>query len=67
MLLITYFTTDQVPLSTFVLSTRWEGNVVAILHIHGASAIFLPFYAHQDIGSESCEMEIGITAPIFTH
>ena len=29
-------------------STRWEKNVVVILHIYGDLAISLLFYDHQD-------------------
>ena len=42
-------------------------NIVAILHIYGASAIFLLFYDNQDTGSESQEIGIGVAGPIFTH
>ena len=48
-------------------STRWEGNIVVILHIYGALAMFLLFYDHQETESESREMEIGVAGPIFTH
>ena len=34
-------------------STIWEKNVVVILHIYGARAIFLLFYDHQDTESAS--------------
>ena len=32
--------------------TRWEKNIVEILHIYGAIAIFLLFCIHQDTESE---------------
>ena len=31
--------------------TRWEGNVVLIIHIYGARAIFLLFCDRQDTES----------------
>ena len=37
------------------------------IHIYGARAIFLLFCVHQDTGSESCEIEMRISQPIFTH
>ena len=46
---------------------RWEKNVAAILHIYGYIAIFLLFRDFQDTESESCEIEIGISQPIFTN
>ena len=33
-------------------STKWEKNTVAILHIYGATAIFLLFYDDHDTESE---------------
>ena len=39
--------------------------IVVILHIHGAVAIFILFCDHKDTESESCEMDIGVTGPIF--
>ena len=41
-------------------------NVLVMLHIYGAIAIFIIFYYHQDTESESQEMEIGIAVPIIT-
>ena len=41
-------------------------NIVVILHIYGAIAIFLLFCDRQDAEYESQEMEIGIAGPIFT-
>ena len=32
-------------------STRWKKNIVAILHIYGARAIFLVFFDHQETES----------------
>ena len=29
-------------------STRWEKNIVAVIYIYGARAIFLLFYDKQD-------------------
>ena len=48
-------------------STGLEQHIVVIFHISGARAIFLLFCDHQDTESESCEMEISISEPIFTH
>ena len=45
--------------------TKWEKNIVVIIHIYGAIAIFLLFCVHKDTGSESCEIEISVTGPIF--
>ena len=36
--------------------TIWEKNIVVIIHIYGARAIFLLFYYHQDTESESQEV-----------
>ena len=33
-------------------STRWEQNIVAILHIYGARALFVIFCDYQDTESE---------------
>ena len=38
-----------------------------IIHIYGTLAIFLLFCTHQDNESESREMEIGVSGPIFTY
>ena len=40
---------------------------MVVLHIYGDRAIFLLFYYHQDTESESCEIEMSISQPIFTH
>ena len=40
---------------------------MAIIHIYGARAIFLLFCDNQDTESESCEIEMSISQPIFTH
>ena len=37
----------------YIYSTRWVKNIVAILHIYGARAIFLLLCNHQDNASES--------------
>ena len=50
----------------YIYHTIWE-KIVAILHIYGARAIFLLFGDHQDSGSESCELVIGVAGPILTH
>ena len=34
-------------------STRWEQNIVVVLHIYGALSISLLFCDHQDTESES--------------
>ena len=39
---------------------------MAIIHIYGASAIFLLFCDNQDTGSDSEEMEIGVSVPILS-
>ena len=46
---------------------KWEQNIVSIIHIYGARAIFLLFCDHQDTESESREVEMRISQPIFTH
>ena len=51
----------------YTYSTRWEKNIVAIIHIYGATDIFLLFYDHQDIGSKPHEIEMSIYQPIFNH
>ena len=48
-------------------STIWEKNIVGIVRIYGARAIFLLFCDHQDTGSKSREIEIGVVGPISTH
>ena len=55
----------MVPWYTY--SIKWVKNIVVILHIYGARDIFLLFCDHQDTESESWEMEIGVTGPLFTH
>ena len=40
---------------------------MAILHIYGARAVFLIFCVHQDTESDSCEIEMSTSQPIFTH
>ena len=40
---------------------------MAIIHIYRARDIFLLFYDNHDTESESCEIEIGVSGPIFTH
>ena len=37
-------------------STIWEKNIVAIIRIYGARAIFLLFCYHQDTESKSSEI-----------
>ena len=37
-----------------------------ILHIYGASAIFVLFCDHQDTAPESQDMKIGVVGPILT-
>ena len=37
-------------------STRWEKNIVAIIHIYVDRAIFPLFYYHQDTESKSCSI-----------
>ena len=39
-------------------------NIVAIIHIYGAIAIFLLFCDYQETESWSCEIEIGVAGPI---
>ena len=48
-------------------STWWEQKIVEILHIYGGRAISLLFCDHQDTQSESCEIEMNISQPIFAH
>ena len=40
---------------------------MVIIHIYGARSFSLLFCDHQDTESESCEMEMSIPQPIFTH
>ena len=40
---------------------------MAMVHIYGARAISLIFSNHQDAQSESQEMEMSTSQPIFTH
>ena len=47
-------------------STRKEINIVYIIYIYRARAIFLIFCVHQDTESEQCEIYIKISQPIFT-
>ena len=42
-------------------------NIVAIIHIYGAKAIFLIFSNHQDTEYKSRGMEISVAGLIFTH
>ena len=51
----------------YAYHTRWEKNIVVVLHNFGARAIFLLFCDHQDTDSESCEIKMSISEPIFTH
>ena len=48
-------------------STKWKKNIVVILHIYGAIAIFILFCDRQDTESESCEIEMSISQPMFTY
>ena len=41
-------------------------NIVAIIHIYGARAIFLLFCDHEDTESEPSEMAIDVAGPILT-
>ena len=47
----------------YIISVK---NIVAILHIYGARAIFLLFCDQQDTESKSRGTEIGVAGPIFT-
>ena len=47
--------------------TRWVKTIVGVLHIYEALAIFLLFCNHHHTESESREMEIGVSGPVFTH
>ena len=51
----------------YTYSTVWEQNIVGIMFIYGARAIFLLFCYHKDIESESSEIEMSISQPIFNH
>ena len=46
--------------------TRWYKTIVAIIHIYGARTIFLLFYDNQNTDSESRDIEVGVSGPIFT-
>ena len=48
-------------------STIWEHNIVVILHIYRARDNSLLFCVLQDTESVSCEIELSISQPIFTH
>ena len=41
--------------------TRWEKNIVEILHIYGARAVLLLFYNNQDTEYKSREIEIVVS------
>ena len=47
--------------------TYWEQSIMVVLHIYVALPMFLLLFDHQDIESESCEMEIGAACPMLTH
>ena len=49
----------------YTYHTRWEKKMLQFLF--GARAVFLLFGDHQDSGSESCEIGIGVAGPIFAH
>ena len=48
-------------------SKRREKNIVVVLHIYEARAIFLLFFDNKDIKYEWCEIERSIYKPILTH
>ena len=45
----------------------WEKNIVAIIHCCGARDIFLLLNDNQDTESQSQEIKIDVSGPIFTH
>ena len=45
----------------------WELNIAAIIHIYEARANFILFCDHPDTECKSCEIEMSISQPIFTH
>ena len=45
----------------------WVTNIVIIILIYVALAMFLLFCDHQNTESESLDIEIGVATPIFTH
>ena len=51
----------------YLCSTRWGKNIVINLHNYGARSIFLLFCDHTDTESESREIEMSISQPIFNH
>ena len=51
----------------YIFSSRWEKNIVAILHFYGDRAIFLLFWDNQDTEPDLYEIEISISKPIPTH
>ena len=51
----------------YTYPTRWEKNIVSIIHIYRARAILLLFYDCQDTEYESHEIYIRLYVPIFTH
>ena len=46
-------------------STRWKKNIVVFLHLFGARSNLSLFYDHRDNESDSQEIKIGISGPIF--
>ena len=40
----------------YLYSTKWEKNIVIILHIYGAISIFILFYDDQDTLFTECEI-----------
>ena len=53
--------------TTISILSKMGENVVLILHIHGAIAIFILFCYHQDTKYESFEIKINISQPILTY
>ena len=51
----------------YLYHTRWEQNIVEILYIYGARAIYLLFYDNQGTESEWREIYIGVAGPISNH
>ena len=51
----------------YLHSTIGKKNIVLILYIYGARAIFLLLYDHQDTASRLQEMEIDGSGPRYNH
>ena len=60
------FTPKIIKGTTISIPHKMGEHIMAIF-FHGDKSIFLLFCNHQDTKSESCEIEIGATGPMFTY